>query len=346
MPDRLFIIHGMGYDVDGWHKPAGDFLKEFCNDFGPQGTRKFDDRFKVIGIVYDDVFRDILATWQENGAEVLALGKKLDVAVVSRLLEWSQKAPGTDNNFVWSHAADVILYRMFPTIRDAVKVHVANAIATELSNLKTGESWSIIAHSLGTIVTHDTLHAWYTEPLGTAGQLGNALRPKVVTMLANVSRILQTEPDVLSSDSTVRPGEACQFYLNAYHHLDPFTVLRPFKPELWPDREKYERGDYRLIPVDHIQQLNIHDLLHYLRHPDVVIGMFRTLLYQSFISKQNEADYQASFKKYDGLTDEQIVTIRKKLEDIAAGALGSGDAWETVLRVRTAYAEAATGGTI
>jgi len=338
----LFMVWGTTFD--GWHKPAGEFLKDFCNSFGPQGKRKFDDRFRVVGIVYDDVFRDILATWKKNGAEVLALGKKFDTSTIERILEWSQNAPGTDNNFLWTHAADVVLYRMFPTIRDAVKVHVAEAMAAELSDLKPGESWSIIGHSLGTIVTHDTLHAWYTEPLGQAGQLGNALRPKVVTMLANVSRILQTKPEVLSNASTVRPGEACQFYLNAYHHLDPFTLLRPFKPEMWPDREKYERGDYRLLTVDHIQQLNIHDLLHYLRHPDVVTTLFRTLLYQSFISKQKEEEYKASFKKYNGLSDEQVVSIRKKLEDIATGAVGAGEDWETVLRVRGAYVDAVTKG--
>lgn len=344
MADRLFIVHGMGYDVDGWHQPAGEFLRDFCDRFGPQVARKFDDRFKVVGIVYDDIFRDILATWQKNGAEVLALGKKFDAPTVERILGWSQHAPGTDNNFLWTHAVDVVLYRMFPTIRDAVKVHVAKAIAAELADLKSGESWSIIAHSLGTIVTHDTLHAWYTEPLGQTGQLGNALRPKVVTMLANVSRILQTKPEVLSSASTVRPGQACLYYLNTYHPLDPFTFLRTFKPELWPDREKYEAGDYRLISVDHIQQANIHDLLHYLRHPDVVTTLFRTLLYQSFIAKQKEEEYRASFQKYDGLSDEQVVAIRKKLEDIATGTVGSGEEWEMVLRVRKAYAYAIKKG--
>jgi hypothetical protein len=340
MPDRLFLVHGMGYDVDGWHKQAVEFLGDFCDRFGPPGPKKFGDRFKVVGIVYDDVFRDILATWKSSSAEVLALGKKFDAPTVERILGWSQNAPGTDNNFLWSHAVDVVLYRLFPTVRDAVKVHVASRIAAELTSLKAGESWSIIAHSLGTIVTHDTLHAWYTEPLGAAGQLGYALRPKLVTMLANVSRILQTTPEVLGSDSTVRPGQACLFYLNTFHHLDPFTFLRPFTPDQWPDPDKFRKGDYRLVLLDHIQQVNIHDLLHYLKHPDLVTALFRTLLYQSFISKQKEEQYRASFKQFDDLTEEQVASIRRQLEGIEAGATGTGEDWELLLGVRRAYAQA------
>jgi hypothetical protein len=166
-------------------------------------------------------------------------------------------------------------------------------------------------------------------------------------MLANVSRILQTRPEVLSNASMVRPGEACQFYLNAYHHLDPFTFLRPFKPEIWPDREKYERGDYKLIPVDHIQQLNIHDLLHYLRHPDVVTALFRALLYQSFISQQKDDEYRGSFKKYGGLSEDQVISIRQRLEDIAKADAGAGEEWESILGVQKAYAAMiSAGGTL
>jgi hypothetical protein len=337
MPDRIFVVHGMGHFEDGWQKPIEDFLRGFCDQYAALGSLPFDKRFNVVPVVYDDVFREILATWQRQGEELLQVGQRFGTDLVDQLVGWTQDAPGVDKNFFWSHAFDVILYRMFPTVREAVKVHVANAMFKELQDLASAENWSVIGHSLGTMVVHDTLHAWHTQAFGTGGTLGQHQRPLLVMMLANVSRILQTEPGVLSPESAVQPGKVCDYYFSAHHPLDPFTLLRPFKPELWPDRQSQESGAYRLIEVRHIQQLDIHDLLHYLRHPDVVISLLRTLRYSSFVTKEKERLYRQSFKPYGDLADQEVIEIRRKLEDVGISDGVLGEEWEAIVRIWQRY---------
>ncbi len=315
----------MGHHIDGWHRQVEDFLHHFYSTYARTGGRPFAKRFKVVPVEYDTIFREILATWNTNGRELLALGNKFGTDKVDQLLGWSQGAPEVDDNFFWTHAFDVIFYRFFATVREAVKVHVANTIFKEISNLASSESWSIIGHSLGTMVVHDTMHAWYTQPLGKGGKLGNHMRPRLLMMLANVGRILQQKDlKVLSPQSTVKPGGVCSYFVNALHPLDPFTALKPFNPVRWPDRQRYENGEFRLIEVKHIQEVNIHDFLHYLRHPDVITSLFRTLRYATFITQEKEAQYRQTFKPFGDLSDPKLIDIRKKLEDI--GMLGQQEA--------------------
>lgn len=332
MPDRIFIVHGMGYHGLDWHKPVEDFLSEFYSSYCRAGNIPFNRRFKIIPVSYDHIFRDILATWNENASELIELGSKFGTDVVEQLIGWTEGADAVDKNFFWTHAFDVVFYRMFRTVREAVKVHVGNLMFQELRDLKSAESWSIIGHSLGSIVVHDTMHAWHTQPFGdNDGRLSMHFRPRLIMMIANVSRILQTEPKVLGPETRVKPGGVCDCYLNVYHPLDPFTLIRPFKPVLWPDQPAYESGAYRLIEVDHIQQCNVHDFVHYLRHPNTIVSLFRQLLYSSFVTQEKEADYRSAFKPYGELTDSELINIKKTIEDVGSIGLQTSEGWEVIL---------------
>lgn len=321
MADRIFLLHGMGFHPEGWARDATRFLEDFATRFGNLGGMPFDEFFKLVPLEYDSVFRKYLQTLKTRTQEIAAAQQAIQalpgarpVDWVDQLVDWANDAPNVADNFVWSHAFDVILYRFMPSLRFEVQAHLARQLHTEISQRQSGESWSIIAHSLGTSVCHDLCHRWFTADIDGI-RLGHHERPNVLLMLANVSRILQN--DVKVFESTVQPGQACTRYFSALHRLDPFTAPRPFEPAGWP-ADPAERSRYALIEVAHIHQVNIHDLLHYLKHPDVVIRLFRALATDGFVSPAREAAYRAEFDAANPLSPTQRQQIADWLAELIA----------------------------
>ena len=138
-------------------------------------------------------------------------------------------------------------------------------------------------------------------------------------MVANVSRVLETDADVLTS--TVQPGKAsnpdrgCLNFVTARHALDPFTIPRMFDPEEWPDAETVQQGRYRSLRVNHFRARNIHGLKHYLRHPAVHIPLMRLLADQkSVISVAEENKALKEFTDFGDVPTEMAKAELKRLE--------------------------------
>jgi len=328
MPDVIFLVHGMGEFTAGWELPVVAQLRQFCDTYSSAGAGDFDQRFKPLAVNYSELFLDILKTWAQQKQGVEALSQQLGADLVEKLMSWIADDGSIDKSFFWSHAFDVVVYRLLPTVRDAVQVRVAQQLFAGIQDLDVDDTWSIIAHSLGTAVTHDTLETWYTQPLAGGGTLGNHKTPYLVQMVANVSRILQYQYDVLTSD--VQPGKACEFYSTALHPLDPFTILRPFLPTAWPNAQYADNYYAAKLEHDYIQQANIHDFAHYLRHPDVVIPLLRRLSYQTYLTKAAEAQYRQQFQLHGTLTDPALIALRQKLED---AGVALPDSWTAILTV-------------
>ena len=311
MTDRLFLMHGMGYQPEGWHVETKQMLQDFYKEYVRGGaTRDLDEVLKIVPITYDQIFRNLLQRW-DDAADQAKVANKFGVDLVQGLLGWANGVAEVEDNFFWTHVADVILYRYSKFVREGVRVYAANQINQELQSMTRSETWSIIGHSLGTMVAHDALHGWYTERENPRN------RCTLVMMVSNVSRILQTQPKVLSDGTTVRPGGACDYYYTVYHPIDPFTQIRPFKPVVWPSRDAHLSREYRLINVDHIQQPNIHALNHYLGHPDVIFALFEGMNFQITLAKQEE--YRRKFNPVGTLDDANLVKIRQGSEDIGIG---------------------------
>jgi hypothetical protein len=152
----------------------------------------------------------------------------------------------------------------------------------------------------------------------------------VIAMLANVSRVLQTVPKAL--DGTVRPGAAgqeghgCLTYMTFRHILDPFCIPKMFRPLNWPDEHAVERGAYCYVEVDHIHDLNVHDLNHYLKNPLVHIPIFRSLAgFQSAVTIDEEKQALESFRKFGDLTENVAIEFKGQLESVAPGI---NDDWQ------------------
>lgn len=315
MPSIIFFVHGVGEHAEGWEKSAADELAKLSDKYSRGGKGDFAKRFRIIGTNYNALFKDILIEWAQEKKNLDSLAAEVGASLVEKLLKWIGNADDIEKDFFWTHAFDVLTYYLLPTVREAVRVRVALQWYEAIKDLKENEHWSIVGHSLGTAVVHDTLHTWYNQPLAGGGKLGDQRAPRLVQMVANCSRVLQTDFDVYESD--VCPGNACNYYFSVQHPSDPVTLVRPFLPALWPKDPTMREFYYQAkLEHDYIQQKNIHDLAHYLRHPDVWIPLVRCLSYDAYVTKEGEAKYRDAFELHGKLTDPELIKLKKKFEEL------------------------------
>ena len=141
MTDTIFLVHGMGHHADGWHVPIQTTLKRLYGNYTLSRV-PFEQRFKLKPISYGAIFRNLVARWQNDATALGSAAAALGADEVSRLVGWLRNAGEIDDNFVWTHAADVLLYRLFYTVRQEVKTHVATEIAKEIDSLSASARWS------------------------------------------------------------------------------------------------------------------------------------------------------------------------------------------------------------
>ncbi len=336
MKHEIFLLHGMGNHFGrDWHTSMVDSLRQAYSQFPNSRLARvaFDDRFHVTPITYDGIFQQLLARWAQDADELGPMADAMNNDAVRELLDEVVQSPDPEGNFVWSHATDVIMFRAFRLVRERVTSLVATTIAQRVAELPSGTRWSVVAHSLGTAVTQQSLQKLFsgfagdesTGPFSPVNEQAHA-----VAMIANVSRVLQTQPKAY--DSLVCPGDpgqagrGCLHYVNAVHELDPFTLIKRFDPVDWPDSSG-AGGRYSVRFADHFHRVNIHAFEHYIAHPSVHVALFRALTFPYAISDTDEEAAVEAFPTFspEMLSEGRGIRIRQKLEDHAP-ALGA--AWE------------------
>ncbi|USQ95000.1 hypothetical protein [Caulobacter sp. RL271] len=340
----LFLVHGMGrYGVwaDGAYKPDQKSWFEECErelranyarfiqDTVGAGAA-FDDLFVVKPIEYDSILDHFRAVWetQSDAWSQLGVGKGF-IGGIQKFF-----AKNSDDAFLWTHLADVALY-MAPTVRAHVQAHVATEITKVLAEaLAAGRfsQWSVIAHSLGTAVTHDTVAQLARLTKTTWGKaLGPIPSPRALVMVANVARLLTDDAATLYADTLAPVGPRHPtYYISCAHVLDPFTRLAPFKPA-WtsPRYRALARLDtYYLAPevIDLLRpgenhnkfgQVAPHGFKHYLRQPEVTATMWPLLLAEDPADYPGVAD--AVLKAYlDEQKDALKAKLKPRLDDLLA----------------------------
>jgi hypothetical protein len=293
MPRVLFAFHGMGRQLDGWGDSIAAKLDEvaarharFRDRFG---GRPFTELFTVVPIGYDVCFRDKTEAWQRSTDELHELDDVLGAGAVGRLATWLTTAASADEQkFFWSHAADVLQYVSAPDVRTRVRVECLAQVTDVLQGDLVQPS--VLAHSLGTKVAHDTLHMLGTAaggPVTEAFAVANGYRFRTIATVANVGALLSEvvrdlpKPDAsivkpIGTPAGVGQGTGyCERYLNFRHRLDPFTLLRPFVgPAAWGTRYETSARLLEHFPPD----WNPHGYEHFLDHPAVHMPLLRALL--------------------------------------------------------------------
>lgn len=298
----LFLVHGMGvHEENIWANEVIEKFKILSKEYAYFRKNKLEDVVKFVPITYDNVISEVLTKWQEDSHRIRDFAKENGLDDKD-LLSWLQKAGDTERNFLWSSVADVIIYRFFRVYRKRIRIDVIEELSDEI-NRQFDEfdeaRCSVLAHSLGTVVTHDCLHQ-----LGVVkwGGVTNVFGPthwrfKSIFMIANTSRLLQTEHKAYHS--IVRPGpnsdsnSYCFRYLNFRHELDPVPYPWMFDPIGWG---KF----YKSIIVQHYRDFGIHGLEHYLDNPRVHIPILRAITYGGAITKPEADEAVDNYKQFGG----------------------------------------------
>jgi|GEM_PF-1349946 len=331
----LLFVHGMGAYVTEageadhtWSRAAATALKEQYDKYQLVRRKRFEDRFEVVHINYDTEIFKLVHRWQEESRAILAAGVPA-AAPARRLVKWLDDGAQLEDNFAWTHAACVILYRFFPLLRQRVKIHVANQIQKALAPNENGavSAWSVIAHSLGTIVTHDVLHAM--DSTTTTSEAGISVldtmvpSANLIAMIANVSKVLENDVDVYDSlvvpQSMVQNQSCCFSYFNCNNVLDPFVRPAPFRPG--DDKTTWTlaraNGAYFDIVTRNAHELNVHSLRNYLVNPAVHIPLLEQLVGVGTITDEEKEE-------------------AAKLEDVPLDQLGA-EVSELTTRVRSHF---------
>jgi hypothetical protein len=116
-------------------------------------------------------------------------------------------------------------------------------------------------------------------------------------MIANTSRLLQTEPKAYNS--IVKPGpnldsqSYCYNYLNFLHELDPVPFPRMFDPVGWGSA-------FQSILVRHYRDWEIHGFEHYLDNPRIHIPILRVLTSPWAVNSHEEVVAVDCYKQFGG----------------------------------------------
>jgi hypothetical protein len=337
----ILLVHGVGDTKPKWSESIATLLKAQYAKFSVSRIMPFDDHFKIVEVNYNAKFDAQRTAWKTAGGKVAAeLGDGgLSKGAVGTLTKWAQ-APAEDQA-LYTHALDVLFYRLVGTVSEQVRASVQLQILTALNKLPANDvrRWSIIAHSLGTAVTHDVLHQMFSpnRPPEWGPLPPGVIRPSVVMMVANVSRLAENKEffgpngDVFKSSTfpniDVKKG-SCDYYLNVRHDFDPIPKPKRFKPvDDWPDLATRADKRYEHIAINAVDNPNVHDFAHYLRNPKTVVPLFR-LLTSKVLLPDEEAKRESD--KYEESTPlGKFKKAVKKLEDMS---LGDGeDDWKKVL---------------
>lgn len=326
----LFFVHGMGAYVNAageadhsWSSDAAAALQEAYEKYAFIKRIPFEERFEVVHINYDTEIFKLVKRWESESQSIVGAGVA-SAGPARKLVEWLDGGAELDDNFAWTHAACVILYRFFPLMRQRIKIHVANQMQKALvpNELGAVSTWSIIAHSLGTKVTHDVLNAMDSTTPNEAGiSILDTMVPsaQVVAMIANVSKVLEDDDEnvydsLVVPQSMVQNQSCCFSYLNCNNDLDPFTRPKPFRPPAslpaWALAK--ENGTYLDIRTKNVHELNVHSLRNYLKNPQVHIPLLEHLVGFGSVTK---AEKEREIGNFKDIPDEILETARKKLEE-------------------------------
>jgi hypothetical protein len=277
--------------------------------------------------------------WRDSTA---ALGTAIkNFGISAPLVEELDKLASATNRetFINTHVVDVLMYRALRQVAGMVRESVRSQILEALTKRgNIGEvRWSVIAHSLGTAVIHDSLQGLYSESsLNPDANFTGVTRPTTLAMIANVSRVLEDGGNFDVYTSRVRPGAdnraGCLFYLNARHEWDPFTQPKKFAPmSNWPSMEARARELFVDCQIRDIGQLNVHALEHYLDNPLVHGPLFNSLLGLPARKWVLDRDVIATAHAAYVLTLKQDL-MDAALKKLKALRLGEEDKWAVILK--------------
>jgi hypothetical protein len=328
----IFLVHGMGSHAS--EKWSAKVQKAIRDDYYDPQKYKFLERFpfkknfSFCEINYNALFEEYLAEATKQADKLgkwSKLAKPIDddeLGILGRIVSLAGKPPS--DKFLVTHLADVAFF-IATDLGELVRNSIARQMAERLKPSgfdPATDSWSVIAHSLGTRVMTEVLQAGFTA-VPSLASFGKA---RLVMMVANTSRLLEKFSPFNAGDvyhNAVFPAldpsmGVCEHYVSVTHRFDPVAFVEEFDPPA-----TYGDGRTRIDDVFHpvklsltdITSKHIHDLEHYLRHPEVHTTLLRYLLPGSGKRGPTAAEMQAQMQIY------QEETLAAKVTNVWRDAL-------------------------
>jgi hypothetical protein len=207
MAHVLILVHGMGAHLEGWAEEIVEKLNTVARRYpafrgprpvfvlaadarDPRITATGPQQIVVVPAGYDQGFRDLLAEWDTDANALLRDRRGTVPPALDASMRALQGASELERNFLWSHVVDVVLYKYFAEQTTQARLAVMETVARVLALPDTRVS--VMAHSLGTAVSHDALSLLAN---GTFPEF-SSIRPPGIRLanyiaVANVSRILE-----------------------------------------------------------------------------------------------------------------------------------------------------------
>jgi hypothetical protein len=302
----IFFVHGMGdHPKNDWAEPWTTQFKKLVRQY--EGCKSIPSaKIDLVPLNYDEVFQKHFRKTFANVQQLL--DSNVDLGGASGplgTLASDDQADGEDS-FGWTHLLDVALWWTHPHARRFVVSTMAEQITGTLTKAfedvgKYGRVHaSIIAHSLGTSVIHDTIvYLAENEHLFRSDKF----RWRALCQFVNTSNRLQgnstVELDVNDKEldpyrSSARPSAnkpIVRTLVNVRHELDPIARLCPFNPS-WPT------GSYSSFEPNRYEDVkNVHDYETCMASPDVHLRVLRSVFGKLSIgTPEEEAKAQ---KKYE-----------------------------------------------
>ncbi len=334
MKHTVFLVHGMGiHKPDVWAKEVTQKLKKVSKKYKYFQSNDLDSLVEFVPVNYDDVMNQILEQWKQAEDIIdFAINQGL---TDQKVLDFLRSLSDEDKKFLWTNLADVIIYRFFPTYKNLIRTTVIRQFATKIDKLidQNGQAFcSVIAHSLGTAVSHDCIHILGTEGWEGANNVFSPQHWKFQTlfMIANTSKLLESDIDPYKS--IVKPGKTGDKtsylfkYMNFWHELDPVPNIKKFDPP-WD-------GKYSSIRVNHYREYNIHAFVHYLDNPKVHIPILRSITNIWAISDEEEKEAINNYPQFGGDLGfgQDVKEFIKILKDLLENKQKSENWLEIILR--------------
>lgn len=312
----VFTLHGMGEHKTGWSKEGVERFQEVAREIGyPEDEL---DSLEFVEINYNHLFIEYLKQHELESGNLASFVEKF--ASIGRssfykgLYDYAASVPDGDD-FVVNALGDVFLYRA-TEYEQVVISFVTHFISKTLKDTADVRAWSLIGHSLGTRVLHDSVDVLMDDP-----EFFTAFgKPTCIAMIANVCHLLAYRPKDLWERSRVFPNDSldsggCFRYVNAMHPLDPFMWIRPFTPTpLWGQGAS-GKADFLNVDIrdSDLRRNNPHSFAGYVENPRVAKALCQGLgTRNSHIPAFRESDLASAMTRYEGQTLKgQVATVRQ-----------------------------------
>jgi len=306
---------------------------------------RFTDYVKIVPLSYDDFFDEQREKWANDASSVSELMTKFPKSdfeshfskiEATNLL--NLQAGLAKDSFFNTHVLDVLLYR-FTTVGERIRVSIAKQIVDVLRGAD-APTFGFMAHSLGTSVIHDTLHALYSHRTWRKNKISKVFTPgnykaSYLIMLANVSRVLQSpKRNALAYKSKVRPGAGgvCKHMLNVANDYDPFAQVKPFMPG---DQWLSGREDkYQHLHLNSVTRPNVHAFTHYLENPAVYTKILQWYTTEGSITDKEK---KAAINEYfDTTINSETIEMLSALQKLK---IAEPQSWQEVFAAWAKYSD-------